>query len=589
MHVTDVVRGPTVVALLLTVFSCTGSMNEPECSVSADCALDEACFEGTCVATSGDGDGDGLFIGDGDGDVGDGDGDGDGDVVMGDGDGDGDGDTGCTVATETTDCPGGQLCIDGECKPHPPCNGTSCDDPSLVCNQATGECVRGEDCGGMPCECTAASCDDGIFCNGIETCDPDNGCLSGSYPCSGNTPVCDEQGDRCVQCTTANHCDGTECVDNVCQCEPDCDGRVCGDDGCGGSCGSCQAGLLCGDDGLCGCEPDCNGKQCGSDGCGGTCGNCTGGDVCQGAQCICQPECSGRECGPDGCGGTCGMCEGNDTCNNLTGQCECDADCTGRECGSDGCGGVCGPGCTGGEVCNATTGQCGCSPDCAGRECGDDGCGGTCTPGCGGGELCNDTTGQCESANLCEVLTDPLYFSPTKTSWGVGTLDPGVDQEFTWDKSWNRILDDFPLRGFYENTTITVDMTSASDTMLYLYNTSGTCSELGFDDDGGDGTNSQMVFTLNATPPDDALTVVATTYGAASSSDIEYEVTVSYLLCGREVAPTVYERCAPRYALPNFTCEQNNPCIGDGTDEFCCGNGVCDPNNVIIQSSTVCE
>ena len=102
------------------------------------------------------------------------------------------------------------------------------------------------------------------------------------------------------------------------------------------------------------------------------------------------------------------------------------------------------------------------------------------------------------------------------------------------------------------------------------------------------GTNSQIVFTLNATPPDDVLNVVATTYAEASDMDIDYEITVSYQLCGRDVAPSVYAACAPRYALPDFDCEAYNPCVGDGSADFCCGNGVCDANSVIIQQSAVC-
>ncbi len=36
----------------------------------------------------------------------------------------------------------------------------------------------------------------------------------------------------------------------------------------------------------CSCTPQCNGKQCGDDGCGGACGNCSGSTTCQNGQCI---------------------------------------------------------------------------------------------------------------------------------------------------------------------------------------------------------------------------------------------------------------------------------------------------------------
>lgn len=53
------------------------------------------------------------------------------------------------------------------------------------------------------------------------------------------------------------------------------------------------------------CVPNCTGRVCGPDGCGGSCGSCKANEVCQAGACLCVPNCSGRECGPDGCGGTC--------------------------------------------------------------------------------------------------------------------------------------------------------------------------------------------------------------------------------------------------------------------------------------------
>ena len=35
-----------------------------------------------------------------------------------------------------------------------------------------------------------------------------------------------------------------------------------------------------------GCKPDCRGKGCGSDGCGGSCGKCSGGTVCLADRCV---------------------------------------------------------------------------------------------------------------------------------------------------------------------------------------------------------------------------------------------------------------------------------------------------------------
>ncbi|MFH1437163.1 MAG: DUF4434 domain-containing protein [Pseudomonadota bacterium] len=59
------------------------------------------------------------------------------------------------------------------------------------------------------------------------------------------------------------------------ECIRRCEGRECGDDGCGGSCGpACDEPFYCSGDGLCVCVPRCDDAECGSpegDGCGGTC------------------------------------------------------------------------------------------------------------------------------------------------------------------------------------------------------------------------------------------------------------------------------------------------------------------------------
>ncbi len=100
-------------------------------------------------------------------------------------------------------------------------------------------------------------------------------------------------------------------------CVPACDGKFCGPDGCGGSCGSCSSGQLCSSGGRCftsPCTPDCSGgRQCGDDGCGGSCGSCSGGDLCAELEGRCvppsgcdhfQPTC--KSCGPKSyCGTDC--------------------------------------------------------------------------------------------------------------------------------------------------------------------------------------------------------------------------------------------------------------------------------------------
>ena len=134
-------------------------------------------------------------------------------------------------------------------------------------------------------------------------------------------------------------------------CEPDCTGRECGPDQCGGTCGACADNHLCVEDRVCVCEPQCFQKTCGADGCGGSCWDgftCP----CDDGIAICGPPrnvCFGKECGPDGWGGSCGDCGGDDLC--INGQCICTPECEGKACGDDGCGGTCGF-CPDGSMCS---------------------------------------------------------------------------------------------------------------------------------------------------------------------------------------------------------------------------------------------
>ncbi|MFH1801642.1 MAG: hypothetical protein ABH804_02295 [archaeon] len=127
--------------------------------------------------------------------------------------------------------------------------------------------------------------------------------------------VCAEEtciGQTCIDSCTGETCDGALL--------PDCGERVCGNspNGCG-NCGTCGVGYSC-VGGVCiyGCNPNCEGKECGEDGCGGLCGLCTEGSTCQDGICStepCTPDCGDRECGnaPNGCD-ICGVCESDSLC-----------------------------------------------------------------------------------------------------------------------------------------------------------------------------------------------------------------------------------------------------------------------------------
>jgi len=78
-------------------------------------------------------------------------------------------------------------------------------------------------------------------------------------------------------------------------CTPECANKNCGDNGCGGSCGSCNSTQACNATGKCvnseTCTLNCTGKQCGSDGCGSTCPpGCSSGYSCNSTgKCVSNP------------------------------------------------------------------------------------------------------------------------------------------------------------------------------------------------------------------------------------------------------------------------------------------------------------
>jgi hypothetical protein len=153
-------------------------------------------------------------------------------------------------------------------------------------NTLTGDCPSNETCLCVGCV-TNGTCDvfeDDCIC-------PD--CATGDY-CSGDLACIDDG-----QCDPYN--EGCQCADcsaqPLCNCTPGCDGKLCGDDGCLGSCGGCDNGQVCNDDqtACVECVPICEGKTCGNDGCGGSCGVCTDGKGC-GAESHCIDVTIGESC-----------------------------------------------------------------------------------------------------------------------------------------------------------------------------------------------------------------------------------------------------------------------------------------------------
>ena len=160
-----------------------------------------------------------------------------------------------------------------EVGPPPECQSAAdCpDDPPDVCYErfcvvATGACGYTPVLDGSPCD--------------SNPCQNDQACFSGA--CQAGTPVSCKDEDVCTSdgCDPAFGCTFTP-VDGCCT--ADCTGKECGDDGCGGSCGTCPLDNCDLATGTCPCVPDCSGKTCGSDGCGGSCGACPDGTSCESA------------------------------------------------------------------------------------------------------------------------------------------------------------------------------------------------------------------------------------------------------------------------------------------------------------------
>jgi hypothetical protein len=179
--------------------------------------------------------------------------------------------------------------------------GSQCGATGSDCSQDSDCCSN--NCFNLGCADKVNSCGSG---DNAKACHPAaNGCAGGT--CCYGAAAC---GDTC--------CDGTanQCNRQGACCAPNCSGRQCGPDGCGGGgiCGACPSGATCNEaTGQCGCVRQCAGKNCGSDGCGGSCGTCPSDQGCVGGVCEPVPPIAGT-CRP-----------GDDLCTNTT-----EPSCNGR-------------------------------------------------------------------------------------------------------------------------------------------------------------------------------------------------------------------------------------------------------------------
>lgn len=223
------------------------------------------------------------------------------------------GDDGCAGSCGT--CLEGQVCFNKKCCT-PWCGGKECGNDG--CGGTCGDCPAGQ------WECAAGEC---VQVYGSEETKQAGcgGCKCEECVCLVRAECCDVEWDLGCDTICESICGGGG------PCAPDCSGRQCGDDGCGGICGSCAEGQVCIESGAC-CFPDCHGRECGDDGCGGFCGTktdrnagkCEVGAKCVGGKCLaeCEDQCMGIQCGEFGeaaCGGSCGFCQATQVC--FDGKC----------------------------------------------------------------------------------------------------------------------------------------------------------------------------------------------------------------------------------------------------------------------------
>jgi len=259
----------------------------------------------------------------------------------------------CNNATSSCDnVPGNAACDDGLF-----CNGAETCDALLGCQLGTAvNCNDGVVCTTDSCNeatnscdnvASNAACDDGVFCNGAETCDVALGCVTGTAPCAGQ--ACDEATASCVaclvnaDCSDGLFCNGTEtCVGNVCQAGTavNCnDGVVCTTDSCNeatNSCdnvpsnASCDDGLFCNGsetcDALLGCQAgtavNCNDAvACTTDSCNEATNGCD--NVPNNAACSDGLFCNGPEICDIALGCLAGTvpCTAGQTCDEATNTC----------------------------------------------------------------------------------------------------------------------------------------------------------------------------------------------------------------------------------------------------------------------------
>ena len=149
--------------------------------------------------------------------------------------------------TAYVDVDDGTSCQDGLfCNGADTCSSGACVSTGSPCAASTPLCLEAADL----CSCAGSSCSNGSFCDGAETCEPDGSCLDGTaLACA--PEICSESASGCVECDSDTDCaaPNPSCFQERCTECPTCPCKFGEHDGGAGECvplGDCSQGFALG-------------------------------------------------------------------------------------------------------------------------------------------------------------------------------------------------------------------------------------------------------------------------------------------------------------------------------------------------------